>query len=911
MLSDVLVGREPEKRLLGELLESAREGSAGTLVLRGEPGVGKSALLDEVVSRAGEVTLLRTQGLEVEAPLAFAALHRLIRPLTRLRAGLPEPQARALRVAFGEEEGDSVEPFLVGVATLSLLTVAAEENLVLCIVDDAHWLDAATAGALLFCAHRLGADRVALVFAARSGAWGSFDPQGLRELDVTGLDNEASRTLLHGRLGDAPGDEVLERIVAETGGNPLALLELPAELTRDQLSGVDPLPAQLHLTARVEQLFLDRSRRLPPTVQTLLLLAAADDSGEIDVLRRAAASLGVVDADLQSAMDSGLVVENGTSLSLRHPLVRSALYQGASAAQRREVHGALARALSGRADPDREAWHRASAAEWPDPEVVSALEVAGTRAQRRGGHVAALAAYERAAALCDDSARRAELTFAAARSAWACGRARHAQALLSAALEGASDPVVICDIARLRGHIEVNLGSAAGAHRIFVEAAQAVFPVDPNRALEIAVAAAVMRTFGADSGTPLPQANVLALTLPDDSPRTRCLRQMLLSMTKVIEGEWSIAVAALDLAVEAAEHVDDRDVLWNLANAALQLGDDEAQQHFYTHALARAREGGAVTAVVYCLQRLCFGYYLAGDVDAVRASAEEAVALGLSIGQPALTAPPTAWLAVLAALQNRDDEYEDHLATVERLGITYPLGILADPVHDLIRWAKAVRAGNSGDSHAAAHHLVRFRLPVLARMAASERIDATVRAGDTLAAREWTEELAKFATATQRPWALATVALGRALTAEQGEAESFFQECLAHHSHAGRPLDAARAQLAYGEWLRRSQRRLDARGHLREAAVIFQDARAEALAARANQELRSSGETARKRDPSTLVKLTPTELQIARLVSSGLSNKEVAAQCWVSPRTVAFHLRNVFAKAGVTSRGELAQLDLV
>jgi DNA-binding CsgD family transcriptional regulator len=906
----VLVGREPERQLLRALVEGAREGTAGTLVVRGEPGVGKSALLDELMAYARDDTVLRTQGLEAEAPLAFAALHRLLRPLTRLRGGLPTPQARALRVAFGEEEGASVEPFLVGVATLSILTTAAEENPVLCVVDDAHWLDAATAGALLFCAHRLGADRVALVFAARDAAWGTFDPQGLRELVLTGLDPAASHALLQARLGAATGPQVLERIVAETRGNPLALLELPAELTPDQLSGVDPLPSQLHLTSRVERLFLDRSRRLPPDVQTALLLAAADDSSEPDVARRAAAALGLdADADLQAAVDSGLLVESATSLSLRHPLVRSAVYQAATGAQRRQVHRALAEALSGHGDPDREAWHRASAAEGPDPAVVRALEGAGSRAQRRGGHVAALAAYERAAALCDDPTKRTGLTVAAARSAWACGRAGQAQALLSKAREATNDPLLLADIARLRGHIEVNLGSASEAHRIFVDAAQAVYPIDPARALDIGVAAAVMRTFGADSGTALPVTGALVVPVAGDPPRTLCLRHLLAAMTQVAEGDWSAATAALDRALELGDQVEDRDVLWNLANAALQLGADRAQQRFYGFALSRAREAGAVTAVVYCLQRLCFGQYLAGDLVAVRNSAEEAISLGESIGQPAMTAPPIAWLSVLAALQDLD-EYDHLLARLEELVAAYPLGILTDPVHDLTRWAKGLRAAGSGDSAGAVHHLARFRLPVLARMSAAERIEAAVRAGDLAAARDWTEELARFAEATGRPWALATVAFGRALTADHAEADALFRESLAHHADAGRPLDAARAQLAYGEWLRRSQRRVDARQYLREAVETFQDLRAESLAARANQELRASGETARKRDPSTLVKLTPTELQIARLVSSGLSNKDVAAQCWISPRTVAFHLRNVFAKAGVTSRGELAQLDL-
>jgi DNA-binding CsgD family transcriptional regulator/tetratricopeptide (TPR) repeat protein len=905
----VLVGREPERALLAALVEAARHGSAGSLVVRGEPGVGKSALLDEVALQAGDASVLRTQGLEVEAPLAFAALHRLLRPLARLREELPVPQARALRVALGEDEGPSVEPFLVGVATLSLLTAAAEENLVLCVVDDAHWLDPATAGALLFCARRLGADRVAMVFSAREGAWENFAPQGIDEMVLTGLDPDAARALLAIHLDDAPAEEVTRRLILETRGNPLALVELPGELTPAQLRGSESLPAQLHLTAHVEQTFLDRSRRLPRPVQSVLLLAAADDTGELHVLRHAAGGLGVEESAVEAALDSGLLVGDTTSFSVRHPLVRSAVYQAATGRDRRRAHRALADALAGSGNTDREAWHRAFAADGPDAELVVALENVGSRALRRGGYAAALEAYQRATALSSDPAQRAHLTVAAARCAWACGQAGKAQGLLSTARETATDPLLLCDIARLRGHIEVNLGSAAEAHRIFVEAAHAVHPFDPARALEIAVAAAVMRTYGADSGTPLPSVELLVTAAAGDSPRTLCLRHLLVAMTQVADGDWAAACEALDRAVAIGDQVDDRDVLWNLANAALQLGADDAQQHFYANALSRAREAGAVTAIVYCLQRLCFGQFLAGDHVAVRSSAEEAVAIGTSIGQPAMTALPIAWLALLAALQDRDD-YDELVQRLDGLVSAYPLGILGDPVHDVTRWARALRAAGSGDSSGALHHLSRFRLPVLARMAAPDRIEAAVRGGETAAARACVEDLQGFAEATGRPWALATVAFGRAATAEPSDAEAWFQEALSQHERADRPLDAARAQLAYGEWLRRSQRRVDARPHLRAALDTFLDLRAEALVARANQELRASGETARKRDVSTLVTLTPMELQIAQLVSSGMSNKEVAAQCWISPRTVAFHLRNVFAKAGVTSRGELARLDL-
>jgi DNA-binding CsgD family transcriptional regulator len=904
----VLVGRDPERALLAALVDQARHGAAGSLVVRGEPGVGKSALLDALVAEAAESTVLRTRGLEVEAPLAYAALHRLLRPLDRLRDLLPTPQARALKVAFGEDEGSSVEPFLVGVATLSLLTAAGEEALVLCVVDDAHWLDAASADALLFCARRLGADRVAMVFAARDGAGERFEATGVDEHLLVGLGSEAARTLVADRWGSEPAEDVVARLIEDTRGNPLALLELPGQLTNAQLTGAAALPDQLHLTAHVEQAFLDRSRRLPELVQRLLLLASADDIGRLDVLRHAAERLDLDEDVLQAGMDSGLLVGTTNTVTLRHPLVRSALYQAASDADRRRAHRALAEALAGSGDTDREVWHRAFAAEGPDEDLVEALAGVGGRAQRRGGYVAALAAYERAAELCTEGSRRARLTFAAAHSAWACGQAARAQGLLSVARGGTQDPMMLCDVARLRGHIEVNIGSAPEAHRIFVEASHAVLTVDPTRALEIGVAAAVMRTFGSDSGTPLRAEDLLAATADDDSARTRCLRQMLVAMTRVAEGRWAEAVDALDLALDIGEDVDDRDVLWNLGNAALQLGDDRRQQQFYAHALSRAREAGAVTAVIYCLQRLCFGHYVAGDHLAVRVSAEEALGLADSVGQPAMTALPIAWLTLLAAHQGKD-EYDDLLLRLEDLVATHPLGITTDPVHDLMRWAMAVRAVGAGDASDALHHFARLRMPVLARMAAAERVEVAVRAGDEATARRWTEELAEFAESTGRAWARSTVAFGRGLTAD-GDAEEFFHEAISNADDVARPLDVARAELAYGEWLRRNQRRVDARKHLRHALEAFRDVKAVALASRAEQELRASGETARKRDPSTLLQLTPTELKIAQLVSSGMSNKDVAAQCWISPRTVAFHLRNVFAKAGVTSRGELARLDL-
>ncbi len=903
------MGRTTERAFLADLVDKARHGQAGCLVLRGEPGVGKSALVDELVGLAGDAWVLRTQGLEVEAPLAFAALHRLLRPLTGLREQLPRPQARALRVAFGEEDGPSVEPFLVAIATLSLLTAAAEERLVVCVIDDAHWLDPITAEALLFCARRIDADRVLMVFAARDGTERPFRADGLNQLVLTGLDPEAARALLDDRLGAAPTAEVIDRLVAETRGNPLALLELPTELSEGQLQGASPLPAQLHLTDRVEQVFLARSRRLPAGVQLVLLVAAAEDAGDLAVVRRAAGDLGVDEQALEAAAASGLLLTDGEVVRVRHPLVRSAIYQAAPGAQRRRVHFALAEALAGRGDPDRETWHRAAAAEAPDQHIVDALAGVGERAERRGGYAAASAAYERAAALATVAPQRAASRLAAARNAWASGQVTRSADLLSQASAEASDPLLLADVARLRGRIEVNIGSATDAHRIFTEAAAAVSGADPRRALEMAVAAAIMLTYGADSGARLGPDDLLWEDATDDSPRAVCLRQMLLAMTRAAGSDWSGAVAAFDVAVPAGETVSDLDVLGNLGNSALQLGDDAAQQQFYTSGLSRAREAGAVMAVVYALQRLCFGHLVAGDWSAVRSCADEALALAQSVGPRSLTAPPLAWLALLAALQGRP-EYDDRLREADEVAGAHPLGILTDPVHDLVRWARGTRATGESDAFTALHHLRQLRVPAIARMAAVDRIDAAVRADEPELARGWVADLAAFAEPTGRSWALAGVAHGRAMTAGPGEAEAWFEDALSQHARSGRRVDRARTHLAYGEWLRRAQRRVDARQHLRQALATFEDLHADPLVERATQELRASGETARKRDPSTAVQLTPMELKVAQLVASGLSNKDVAAQCWVSPRTVAFHLRNVFAKAQITSRGELARLDL-
>lgn len=914
----VLHGRERERAQLAALMDQARAGTGAVLVVLGEPGVGKSALLRDLMAPGqpsdgnGDVRLLRTAGVESESPLPYAALHRLLRPVADFDR-LPGPQARALRVAFGLEDGPTVEAFLVGVATLSVLTDAAQPHQpLLVVVDDAHWLDSASADALLFAARQLAADPVAMVFAARTSdtAGTAFTAPGLPTLTLRGLDDTAARRLLAERGGDALPAEVAERLVRDTGGNPLALLELPGELTPAQLHGEQPLPGQLTLTAGVERAFLDRCRRLPQQVQTLLLVAAADATGRVDTVRAAARVLMVDDAAWDDAERAGLLTVTDEVVTVRHPLVRSAIYQAATSFERRQVHRVLADAVDS-SDPDRAAWHRASAAEGPDVEVADALNDMATRAERRGGHVAASQAYERSAALTVDEEVQSERLFGAARTAWAAGLVVRARALANTARDLASAPLMRADIDRLRARVEVNVGSALDAHRILTVAARAVAALDADRALEMVCAAALNRAHGADSGALFPPD--LAARLRDardhDPPRTACLRLMLATLTASADHDWPHALTQLEQALTVGRQVDDLDVLGNLGNTALHLGHDEGTRFFYSAMVSTARERGAGMVVIYALQRLAFPQLFMGEWADMRASADEALRLSHGVGQPALTAAPLALLALLDALTGSGD-YEQHLAQAEDISARHPLGILSGPVHDATRWAKGAHAAAHGDAAGALHHLSKVHEQALRQMSAVDRIDAAIRVGATDQALAWTDELAGFATATGHPWAWGAVQLGRALSADDpADATAAFDDAVSNYRAAGRPYDLARTQLAYGEFLRRTNRRVDARAQLRAALETFTDLGATPLVERATQELRASGETARKRDPSTLLNLTPMELKVAQLVSTGLSNKDVAAQCWVSPRTVAFHLRNVFTKVGVSSRTELAQLD--
>jgi DNA-binding NarL/FixJ family response regulator len=904
----VLVGREAERAAVGRLLQEARTSRGGSLVLRGPPGVGKSALLEEVVAVGGPadgMTVLRTAGLESESPLAFAALHRLLRPLLSTADRLPPPQSAALRAAFGEAAPDRQDRFLVFLAALSLLAEAAEDAPVLALVDDAHWLDEASSAALLFVARRLQAERIALLFAAREGDVRSFEADDLPSLWVGGMTREVVAELVGRRAGTDVPAEVAATLTRATGGNPLALVELAGALSTEELTGRRRLPDPLPLTEGVERAFADRFRRLPAAARTLLLVAAADDSGRLATVRHAAAELGAGEDAVEEVERSGLLRVDGGDVRLRHPLVRSAVYGVSTSRQRRRAHLALADAL-GAGEEDRRVWHRAAAADEPDPAVVADLDAVAERARGRGGHEAAAAAWERAAELTVDPEPRAGRLFAAGMSAWLAGQPARARALTDAAHPLATAPGLRADIAQLRARVEWNTGSLQLGHRMVLQAAVDVAPQCPARARELAMFGAALASVGGDSGVAIVPTEVAPAPATEAPAREHCFAHLLDGLHFLSRGDMAAAVGPLRAAFADGASMEDadQDLVPNLGIAAAHLGDDAAVRDLHDLILARARGTGALVLVLYALTRRGMSDVATGEWAAARAGAAEALSLGESTGQPALTALPLTWLTLLAALRGTDD-YAALLRRAESVAAVHELGTVGGLVHDGLRWARAVDAADQPET--ALRHLARMELPITQRLAAIDRVETAVRAGAPDQARHWVEELDAFAAATGNAWAIADAAHGHAVLAEPADAEPHFQRALTAHASSTRAVDRARTELAYGVHLRRMRRRVDARTHLRAALETFADLGARPWAEIATAELRASGETARRRVPSTATSLTPQEVQVATLVQQGMSNREVAAQLFLSPRTIDFHLRNVFTKLGISSRTELVK----
>jgi DNA-binding CsgD family transcriptional regulator len=906
-VTGVLAGREAEQAAIAALLDAARAGTGGALVVRGVAGSGKSTLLNEVVNGAEDLRVLRTSGIESESPLAFAALQRLLWPVRARLDVLPAPQRAALGSALGEVDGDG-DRFLAFLGTLTLLADAAEETPVVAVVDDAHWLDDASAAALLFVARRLQTERVALLFAARDGSERRFDAEGVPDIVLGGVAGEAADTLLRARAPSGVEPAVREQLVAATGGNPLALVELAGALTADQLAGRAPLPAQLPLTGGVERGFLDRHRRLGPAAQRLLLVAAADDTGRLTVVRAAAERLDAGESALDEVERAGLVRVVGDEVSLYHPLVRSAVYRAATSAQRRAVHQALADTVGG--DPDRRAWHLAAATDRPDDTVAAALDAVGERAASRGGHEAASAAWARAAELTVAGEPRGHRLFSAASSAWLGGNPSRADALARSAAAELTDPVLRARLLTLRGQIEWNTRSLDDGYDLILQAAQAAAGADEALALQLAMLAASLAAFGARAARAVDLTALVSPPPADASTATRAAHRLLEGFLAVGRRDWAAAAPALRdaFALTDTDPVDDHVVQPNLGVATMHLDDDERGLRLHAEQVAAARRAGALSMAEHGLTRGVFFQLATGAWSKAAAAAAEALQLAASTGHAGLTALPVAELAVLAALRGDERTADGHLEELAAIRAAHPIGITEGLVDDLTRWARALRSADRPT--AALHHLEQITAPAVARLAAIDRLETAVRAGRGDLARAWTAELAEFAEATGVASARAAAEHGRALLADGPAAEEHYSRALEASAASPRQADRARTELAFGEHLRRARRRVDARAHLRIALELFETLGAAGWAARAAAELRASGETARRRDVSTATDLTPQEQQVTALVRQGLSNRDVAGQLFVSPRTVDFHLRNVFTKLGVASRAELTALPL-
>ncbi len=907
----MLYGRDVERAQIWALLDAARTSQSGALVLRGEAGIGKSALLEDARDRATDMHVLGARGVESESELPFAALHQLLRPaLTRLDR-LPDPQATALASALGLGDETAPERFFVFAACLSLLSELAERRPVLCLIDDAHWLDAASSDALQFVARRLDAEGIVMLFAAREGDARSFEAPDLPLLPIGGLDPQAADELLARSAGASAA--VRARLVSQTEGNALALVELPAALSAEQLAGQEPLPESLPMTRQLETVFNERVRDLPDDTRRLLLLAAADDSEDVWVVSRAGERLGIAARALDAAEEARLVTIHGSRLEFRHPLVRSALYGAAASSERRAAHGALAEVLAGDDEQlDRRAWHLASATIEPDEEVVRALEDAALRAEERAGHGAAAKTLLRAAELSADPAARGELLVRAARDLGVAGRDEEALAVADRAEKIIVEPTLHAELAHVRGVAAVRKGRPHELVAQLIDAAREVGPVEPAKAVELLMDAMSAAWQGADLAAYVEAARLAAtIEPPADDEVCAALLGSIIGFERMLAGDAAESVPLLEkLLALGATLEEPRHVIW-ASFAAAWIGEEARYEELLDRAAGLARRRGELGTLAEALALRATHLVLAQRYEEASVAAREAYELARELDAENMELLPLSALAVIAAVRGQDEDArrqaDDVIARATEKGfrLRASAAVYALALLDLGRgrWAAALERLNSvveGDS-ASLDPIVPVLIP--------DKIEAAVRASKPEEARSALPQLEAWVGSSRAVTAQARLATCRAMLADGDEAMRHYEAALGLAEQAG-PFDLARIRLLCGEYLRRERRRTDAREQLRAALEGFERLRAEPWAERARAELRASGETARKRDPSTVDHLTPQELQISRFVAQGLTNKEIAAQLFLSPRTIDSHLRNVFAKVGVTSRTQLARLPL-
>ena len=902
-----LTGRRAECGVLDRLVEAVRAGESRALVAVGDPGVGKTVLLEYLAGRAARCKVARVAGVQSEMELAFAGLHQLCAPMLGRAGQLPVPQRDALRVAFGLAAGPPPDRFLVGLAVLSLLSEVAGEQPLICLIDDEQWLDHASAQALGFVARRLGADPVGLVFAAREPGAALA---GLPELKVEGLREDDARALLDSALAGPLDDQVRDRIVAETEGNPLALLELPRGLTPAELAGGFGLPGAVPLSERIAESFRWQLEALPAHSRRLLLLAAAEPYGDLPLVWRAAERLGIPVQAAAPAVDAGLV-EFGARVRFRHPLLRSASYRAATAADRQAVHAALAEATDAEAAPERRAWHRAKAAAGPDEEVAAELERSAGRAQARGGLAAAAAFLERAVLLTADPGRRADRTLAAAQAHLQAGAFGTALKLLADAEDEGSGPLNELQSARvdlLRGEIVFASGQGSDASSLLLKAAKRLEPLNVGLARETYLTAWIAALFAAQlagSGD-LPEVSRAARALPP-AAEPRPVDLVLAGLALLVADEPAAAAPTLRQAVSVftGAGLTVEDGLrwgWMAQGAASALWDSDAWHVMLVRQLQLARDAGALERLPLLLASLGTEVAWSGDFEAGAALAAEADAVCEATGSRSF--PFTAMM--LASLRGNQAEAAalieatlvEAAAAGQGIAVAYANWVAAILANSLGRYTDALAAARQAVQDTSALYISMWALP--------ELIEAAARTGDTGIAGDALTRLAQFTQAGGTDFGLGVEARCRALLSDGEAAESLYREAIDRLGRTRLRPELARAHLLYGEWLRREHRHGDAREQLRTAHRMLEAMGAEAFAERARRELRATGETARKRTAVAMnEELTAQEAQIARLARDGLSNPEIGARLFISARTVQYHLGKVFTKLDISSRSQL------
>ena len=903
-----LLGRRAECVVLGDLLDAVRAGESRVLVVRGEAGVGKTALLEQLAGRARDCLVVGAAGIESESELAFAGLHQLFATLPDRAHALPEPQRNAVHVAFGLRSGPPPDLFLLGLAILGLLSEASSKQPLICLVDDVQWLDRASVRTLAFVARRLRTESVGLVFATRAVG---EELAGLPELRVEGLPEPDARTLLDSVLTAGPIDAcVRDQIVAETRGNPLAIVELPRGMTAAELAGGYGLPGALAPSWDLDVSFRRRIAALPAGTRCLVRLAAAEPSGDATLLWRAARELGVGADAAEPAVEAGLI-ELGPRVRFRHPLVRSAAYRSATARERRDAHRALAAATDPELDPDRRAWHRAHSAEGPDEEVAAELELSAHRAKARGGRSAAAAFCERAATLTPDPAKRVGRALTAARALHQAGALDAALAMLALADAGPHDELSLARASLLRGQFAFGTGRSAEGPGLLLEAARRFEPLDVRRSRETYLDALFSAMYAGRLATPvgLTQVAKSALGAPPGDPNrpTDLLLDGL--ATLIVEGHGA-GTAPVRRAVRAfrdhgrPEDEQELSRLFVAVRAAHEIWDDEGWQHLANRNIRWARDTGELSALPLALSQRLFVHLHAGELAEAAALVDELAAIREATGDRL----PAYGAMTLAGWRGRDEATRlveivvaDATARGESIGV-----ILAHYTGSVLGNAQGRYEQALASAELATAYPEELGNSIWGLV---ELVEAAVRCGKPDRAAYALERLTASTQPAGTPWGLGVEARSRALTltltGDDEAAEHHFRASITHlESSLGRS-ELARAHLVYGEWLRRQRRRADARTQLRTAHGMFDAMGMDAFAARARRELRATGESARKRTADTALALTPQEAQIARLAGEGLSNPEIAARLYLSPRTVQYHLGKVFTKLGITARGEL------